>query len=252
MRIALVGSTGQVGRRLEIFLRRVGHEVVGLSRANGWDMTVAGIEDPLTDRLAGTDAVVDVTNVISEDRDGTADFFTHVARNVGRAATRAKVERTVVLSIIGVDGLPDDAHYAGKYAQELAYRDHGPGVHVVRAAHFHQFAGMVVERGRDGERAQVPDFPVQPVHLDVVVRALSDAATGNLGVVSLDVAGPHVEQLPDLAARLVRARGDELDIVATPASPGLAAGACLAGPDALVSGPSFEEWLAIEHPARIN
>jgi uncharacterized protein YbjT (DUF2867 family) len=249
MRIAVAGATGQVGQRLELCLRRDGHQVIGLSRAQGWDLAAERAGDAaLARRLDGVDAVVDVTNLISQDQQEATDFFTTVAGNLGRAAARAGVRRAVVLSIIGVDGIPRDAHYAAKHRQELVYQEQAPGPRVVRAAHFHEFAGMVLEWGRDGGLTRVPHFPIQPVHLDVVVQALCDAATDTLAGKQIDVAGPRVERLPDLVARLARARSEQLEVLQAAASPELAAGACLAGPDAVVAGPSFDEWLAVQAP----
>jgi uncharacterized protein YbjT (DUF2867 family) len=249
MRIAVAGSTGQVGRRLENCLRRDGHEVIGLSRAEGCDLAVVGADHAaLARRLHGSDAVIDVTNLISQDPVESTAFFTTVASNVSRAAAQAGVKTTVLLSIIGVDGIPHDAHYAAKYQQELVYQGQAPDPRVVRAAQFHEFAGMVLDWGRDGGRTNVPDFPVQPVHLDVVVRALAGAATGALDQAQIDVAGPRVERLPDLVTRLVRARGEQIDVVPAPASQQLAAGACLPAPGAMVAGPSFDDWLAAGHP----
>lgn len=247
MRIAIAGSTGQVGRRLEARLRSADHDVLGLSRAQGHDLTAGGASELLARRLDDVAAVVDVTNVSSQDRAATTSFFSSVARTVGAAAARSGVMRTVVLSIIGVDGIPDDAHYAGKYQQELAYREQAPGLTVIRAAQFHEFARMAVEWGRDGRRTTVPDFPLQPVDLEVVVDVLYDAATGVHDRGDVDVAGPRVEQLPNLAARLVRAAGEDLEVATTAASPELASGACLPGPGAIVAGRSFEEWLRAEH-----
>jgi uncharacterized protein YbjT (DUF2867 family) len=249
MRIAIAGSTGQVGRRLEARLRSRGHEVLGLSRGQGYDLAADGAIEVLVRRLEGAEAVVDVTNLTSQDRDATTSFFSSVARTVGEAAARSGVSRTAVLSIIGVDGIPDDAHYAGKYQQELAYREQAPGLTVIRAAHFHEFARMAVEWGRDGRRTRVRDFPLQPVDLEVVVDVLYDAATGVHDHGDVDVAGPRVERLPDLAARLVRAAGDDLDVAAMAASPELASGACLPGPGAIVAGRSFDEWLRSEYPS---
>jgi uncharacterized protein YbjT (DUF2867 family) len=249
MRIAIAGSTGQVGRRLEARLRSGGHEVLGLSRSQGFDLTAGGASEVLVRRLEGVQAVVDVTNLTSRDRDATTSFFSGVAHTVGQAAARSGVRRTVVLSIIGVDGIPDDAHYAGKYQQELAYREQAPGLTVIRAAQFHEFTPMVVEWGRDGRRTTVPDFPLQPVDLEVVVEVLHDAATGVHDRGDIDVAGPRVEQLPDLAARLVRAAGEDLEVATSAASPELASGACLPGPGAIVAGRSFDEWLRAEYAA---
>ncbi|MEQ4206780.1 NAD-dependent epimerase/dehydratase family protein [Actinopolymorpha sp. B17G11] len=252
MRVAVGGSTGQVGRLLNQALRNAGHDVVGLSRAVGFDLADTGVVNVLAERLADVDAVVDVTNVITQDRAESASFFSAVAENIGKAATAAGVSRTVLLSIVGVDGIPNDAHYAAKYLQEQTHREYAPGVHIVRAAQFHEFSEMVLEWGRDRDRTTVPDFPVRPVHLDVVVSALLEAAAGTPVSTMLDVAGPRPERLADMVTRLVRARGERLEVLAVPASPELNAGACIPGADALIAGPSFDEWLEGKYGIRVD
>lgn len=247
MRVAVAGSTGQVGRRLQEALGQGGHEVIGLSRATDFDLADTRVVEALTHRLVDVDAVVDVTNVITQDLVEATGFFAAVAKNVGKAATAAGVSRTVLLSIIGVDGIPHDAHYAGKYRQEQVYREHAPGVHVVRAAHFHEFAEMALEWGLAEDRVTVPDFPVQPVHLDVVVATILRAAIGTPVSTMVDVAGPRPERLVDMVDRVVRARGARLEVVPVPASPELSAGACVPGPDAQCSGPTFDDWLKSEY-----
>jgi uncharacterized protein YbjT (DUF2867 family) len=244
MRIVLAGATGLVGRRVEALLDAAGHEVVGLSRAHGWDLSSPVDQESLTELLIGAEALIDVTNVITQDRDEAITFFEAVARHLAQAAASARVQRAVLLSIIGVDGIPHDAHYVGKYRQELAYRQHFPDVRVVRAAQFHEFPGMALAWGRDGDRAVVPDFPVQPVDVEAVVRVLIEAAAVAPAWMTLELAGPRQERLPDLASRLVRARGEHIQVVRGPASPELAAGACLPSGDALIAGPSFDEWLS--------
>ena len=247
MRVAVVGATGLVGGRVSASLASRGHEVVGVSRGDGVDLSTE-VVDRLAERLQGVDAVLDVTNVITQDRAEAIDFFSTVARTVSAAAQRVGASRIVLLSIIGVDGIPDDAHYAGKYAQEVAYREHAAdALVVVRAAHFHDFAEMALGWGRAEDAATIPDFPVQPVDVDVVVDALVQAVTGAAPYAMLpgavEVAGPLLERLPDLVTRLLDARGEQVRVVAAQASPELAGGACVPGPGAVLAGPSFDEWL---------
>ena len=248
MRIAIAGVTGQVGSLLAETAAARGHEVLGLSRASGFDLTSPDVVPDLAERLSGAAAVVDATNLVSQDQSGVAEFFTSVARHVGEAAAKAGVARTVLLSIIGVDGIPNDAHYAAKYQQELAYREGAPGLHVVRAAQFHTFPGMVLEWGRQGPNATVQDIPVQSVDLGFVVNALLDAATGSLTEALVDVAGPREERLVDLVRLLAARQGDGVQVIPEAASKELTAGAALPGPHALLGGPSFQEWLDATYP----
>ena len=64
----------------------------------------------------------------------------------------------------------------------------------------------------------------------------------------LEIAGPREESLADLARLLVARHGDPLRIegASDPADPDrdlYETGALLPGPDAILAGPTFEEWL---------
>ena len=176
MRIAIAGATGLVGRELSSAARKAGHDVVELSRATGVDL-VEGADDRLDAALAGVEAVVDVTNSPTVEQAGATEFFTAVGERLGAAATRAGVGRTVLLSIIGVDRTPEDGYFVAKLAHEHATRRHAPGVRVLRAAQFHEFAEQSLGWGRAGDVATIPDMPVQPVALAEVVRVLLELAT---------------------------------------------------------------------------
>ena len=246
MRIAIAGATGQVGRELGIAARKAGHDVVELSRATGVDL-VAGSDAELDRALAGAEVVVDVTNSPTVEQDGATAFFETVAERLGAAATRAGVTRTVLLSIIGVDRTPEDGYFVAKLAHERATRRHAPGVRVLRAAQFHEFAEQSLGWGRHGGVVTVPDMPVQPVALSEVVRELLELATAAEPVgpaTVVELAGPRREQLAELVARLVRARGEQLTVEPAPISDAMRDGALLPGPGAIVAGPDFAEWLA--------
>jgi hypothetical protein len=64
----------------------------------------------------------------------------------------------------------------------------------------------------------------------------------------VEIAGPRVENLVDLVAILAAKRGEpvEIEAVSDPTNPDNAlyeSDAALAGPDAIVAGPTFAEWL---------
>ena len=161
MRIAIAGATGLIGSQLTGLARKEGHEVVEIARQTGFDLT-----DPRTDRLeaalAGVEAVVEVTSTRGVlDEKASTDFFTVVARNLGRAATAAGVKRTVVLSIVGIDRGTDYAYYRAKLAQERAIRSSTPGPLVLRATQFHEFPQQMFEWSREGDVTRIIDVPTQ-------------------------------------------------------------------------------------------
>src|SRR5687767_15651567 len=105
MKITVAGASGLIGTKVVDLLESQGHEVVAASRSSGVDvLTGAG----LADALAGADALVDVTNSPAFEADAVMEFFTTSATNLVNAAKAAGVGHYVALSIVGVDGLPED------------------------------------------------------------------------------------------------------------------------------------------------
>ncbi|HEX4344000.1 MAG TPA: hypothetical protein VHZ31_00415 [Solirubrobacteraceae bacterium] len=241
MRIAIAGATGLVGRELTTLARAAGHDVVELSRSQGIDLVAGGgIEEALT----GVEAVVDVTNAPTTERDGATEFFATVGERLGGAATRAGVARTVVLSIVGVDRTPDDGYFVAKLAHERSTQAHAPGPRVLRAAQFHEFAGQSLEWGRDGDASAISDMTIQPVAMTVVAQALLDMATDADDRAHVEIAGPRRERLVEMVRRLVAERGDDVAVRPGPVSDAVRDGALLPGPAATIAGPDFAAWLA--------
>jgi uncharacterized protein YbjT (DUF2867 family) len=241
MRMAIAGATGMVGRELVAQAKAAGHDVVELSRSTGVDL-VAGTG--VDDALAGVEVVVDVTNAPATDAAAASAWFTAIGTNLGAAATRAGVQRTVLLSIIGIDDTPEVDHYVAKVAHERATTEHAPGPVIVRAAQFHEFAGQVLEWGRDGDATTIATKPVQPVALAEVARVLLDVATHGADQAIVEVAGPRPEQLGDMVARLVAATGEQVRVITVPGTAAELGGSLLPGPDAILTGPDFATWLA--------
>src|SRR6478736_4888674 len=73
MKITVFGATGLIGSKVVDLLNEAGHDVVAASRASGADVLTG---EGLTDALAGTDALVDLTNSPSFDDGPVMDFFT--------------------------------------------------------------------------------------------------------------------------------------------------------------------------------
>jgi uncharacterized protein YbjT (DUF2867 family) len=241
MRIAVAGSTGLVGRNVVAAAIAAGHEVVGLARENGIDLTSP---DGLAERLAGVDAVVDVTASPGIDPAEATEFFTTVARNLGEAATAAGVARTVVLSIIGVDAMPDYGYYQAKLAQEQAVIEHAPGPRILRAAQFLNFPAQMLQWSRQGDVVTLPEMKTQPVAVEEIARVLLALADGTETRTRVELAGPKPEDLADLVRQLIAHRGEQVTVETRVESEGMASGACLPGPDAIIAGPDFATWLA--------
>jgi uncharacterized protein YbjT (DUF2867 family) len=244
MRIAVVGGTGLAGRHTVAALRAAGHEALALARSRGVDVaTGAGLDEA----LAGTDAVVDVGNYQAAGREATKDAFAIATKNLLAACTRARVAHYVLLSIVGLERIAGNAHYAGKRVQEHLLAESGLPYSLLRATQFHDFAAVVVSWTRQGGLAGVPPILIQPVAVAEVGEALAALAAGAPQGRVRDLAGPSPEDLVDMARRTLAARGEKLRLVPswqTGVYGVEAAGeVLLPGPEARLGTISFDEWL---------
>ena len=160
MRIAVAGGTGLVGGMTVRALERAGHDPVVISRSTGAN-TITG--DGLDEALQGVEAVVDASNTNELEADATRAFFGTSTKNLLAAEERAGVGHHVVLSIIGIDRVSGNGHYAGKLRQEEVAEAGPVPVTILRAAQFFEFAELVMGWMRDGDTITLPPLLLQPV-----------------------------------------------------------------------------------------
>ncbi len=247
MRVAVIGGTGLVGRHATKALRYAGHDAVVVARSTGTDVTTGANLDAA---LAGVQAVIDVTNTAAGDAAAARKFFATTTGQLLAAEQEAGVTHHVVLSIVGVDRVEGNAHYAGKRLQEeIALAGPIPAT-IVRATQFHEFAAMVVDWTRQGDVATVPPLLLQPVATSDVGQVLAEIATGTPQGRARDLAGPETQDLVDMARRTLTARGQSVRLV--PSWRGglfgveMAGEVLLPGPDAQLAPTTFDAWLTAE------
>jgi uncharacterized protein YbjT (DUF2867 family) len=252
MKVAVAGATGRVGRHIVEVLESRGHHAVRISRSEGVDV-ISG--EGLDAALAGVEAVIDAATGPSPDKDESIAFFTTAARNLHEAGERAGVQRLVTVSIIGIDEFVG-GYSAGKLAHEQATLAGPIPARIVRAAQFHEFVGQLLAWGTQGDVAYVPSFRSQLVAAHSVAEVLVDVATAPEFVSDreathrpfVEVAGPREESLVAMAELLAARRGDAITIqgVSNPDDPDAVLseqGALLPSVQAILTGPTFEEWL---------
>ncbi len=252
MRIVVLGGTGVVGRHVVEQAIARGHDVASGSRHDAANSVAPQHRVDLrtgrglADLLRRDDVVVDVTNVSAARAASAIHGFEETAAHAVAAATRARAARLVLLSIVGIDDVPL-GYYRGKLAQEAVYRTAKVPVTVLRATQFHEFPGQMLAVATRGPVALLPRSMIQPVAARDVAAALIDAAEQPHQARMPDLAGPEVHALPDLARRLLRARGGSTRVLC-PWLPGRAArlmsqGALLLR-EGRTSSLTFDEWLA--------
>jgi uncharacterized protein YbjT (DUF2867 family) len=244
LRVAVAGGTGRVGRHVVEVLEGSGHHAVVLARSSGVDL-MSG--DALPDALIGVDAVIDVTNRPAADRETARGFFETTTGNLLTAEQDAGVGHHVLLSILGLDRVEGNAHYAGKRRQEELVQAARVPATIVRATPFHDFAAMVVGWTRHGDTARIPPLLIQPVAVADVAEVLVEVATGAPGAGRIDLADPEPQDLVDMARRTLTARGEDVRIVPTWRGifgTEMAGEVLLPGPDARIIPTTFDTWLA--------
>src|SRR4051794_4619654 len=248
MQVAVIGGGGGAGAYAVGGLRNDGHTVRDISRRTGVDVYTG---EGLVDALAGVEVVVDALNTTSLRRAAAVDFFSTTARRVQSAAEAQGVAHLVLLSILGIDRVRGYGYYEAKLAQEAEAAAGAVPVTVLRSAQFHEFPGQLLARLRLGPVALVPHIRSQPVAARTVGRHLAQLATQRPGGL-VELAGPEVHDVADLAHRLARAHAQRLRVLGVNlpgrAARDMRAGALLATTATTIDGPTYDDWLRSADP----
>ncbi|MFL6224989.1 MAG: SDR family oxidoreductase [Actinomycetes bacterium] len=246
MKIAVAGGTGLVGRQTVEAVRRVGHDPLVLARSAGVDLTTGA---GLPAVLDGVDAVIDVTNTPSVNTDQMRAFFAAVTGHLLAAEHHGGVRHHVVLSIVGLDRLPDHGHYAGKREQERLSLSGPVPASVVRATQFFDFAAQMVNWTLRGQSAALAPLLLQPVAVTDVADVLVEVALGEPVNGICELAGPETQDLVDMARRTLAARGESLRLIPTwrgRYGVEMAGEVLLPRPDARLAPTTFDHWLTTQ------
>ena len=153
-------------------LGRAGHEAVVVARSRGVDLTTGqGLDEALT----GAEAVIDATSARAGDAEGAREVFGAMTERLLDAERDAGVAHHVLLSIVGVDRLEGNAHYAGKRRREDLVEAGPVPATIQRATQFHEFPEQVAgSMERDGV-APIAPLLLQPVAAAEVMLAGPEA-----------------------------------------------------------------------------
>jgi len=242
MKIAVVGGTGLIGSRVVADLNAAGHEAVPHSLSTGVDViTGQGVDAALAD----ADVVVNLTNSPTFD-DASPAFFRTSMDNLLAAAERSGVGHFVILSIVGVDRVPELDYYRAKTLQEDILKAGPIPWSVVRATQFMEFVDAVLSWTADGDTVRLPRTPIQPVAADDVAATVADVAAGPPLNATLDLAGPDVYPLDELGRFTLASRGDERSVTTDDTAGMFAAvrgDVLTAGEGARIAATRYADWL---------
>ena len=205
MKITVVGASGRIGSRVVGDLKAQGHDVVAASRSTGVDvLSGAG----LAKALHGADALVNVTDSPILEAAPAMEFFTASTSVLVEAARNAGIGHFVLLSIVGVDAVPDAGYFRAKVAQEKMVAESGIPYTIVRATQFVEFAERITDSLTAGDEVRVPDALIQPIPADDAAAAIARAAVGEALNGIVNVGGPMKITFEQLARDALAQKGD--------------------------------------------
>jgi uncharacterized protein YbjT (DUF2867 family) len=229
MKIVVFGGTGLIGLQVVQRLILACHDAVPAARYHGVDLITG---DGLEQVLEGAEVVINVTNSPTFD-EASLDFFRTSTNNLLEAGTRAAVRHQVVLSIVGVDRVPQVGYFRAKTMQEELLRQGPTPYSIVRATQLFEFMDTVLSWTSDDTAVRLPPTRIQPVAAADVIDAVIEVSLGVPLRGVRNVAGPDVFRLDELARFTLAARGDGRSVI-TDARAGMFA--AVTG-DELVAGP---------------
>ncbi|MET8650447.1 SDR family oxidoreductase [Nocardia aurea] len=242
MKLTVIGGTGRIGSQVVRKLTEAGHQAVPAAPSTGVDLITG---EGLDRALAGADVVIDLANSPTFD-EASIDFFRTSMNNLLRAGERAGVRHQVVLSIVGVDQVPQLDYYRAKTMQEELLRQGPTPYSIVRATQFFEFVDAVMDWTADGDTVHLPTTRLQPIAAADIVDAVIEVATGEPLLGIRNVAGPDVFPLDELGRVTLAAHHDDRTVVTDDEAGMFAAvtgDVLTAGPDAHLAPTHYRDWL---------
>ncbi|MFH9085689.1 MULTISPECIES: SDR family oxidoreductase [unclassified Streptomyces] len=242
MKVAVIGGTGLIGSQVVRNLEAAGHEAVPHSHSTGVDViSGAGLDAA----VAGADVVVNTTNSPTFDAASLA-FFQTSMDNLLASARKGGVGHIVILSIVGVDQVPELDYYRAKVLQENILAAGPVPYSIVRATQFMEFMDDVLSWTSDGDTVRLPATPIQPIAAKDVADAVAEAAMGAPLNGTRNIAGPEVFTLDELGRMTLSRKGDNRSVVTDPTAGMFAVvkGDVLTDPHARLAPTRYEDWLS--------
>jgi len=242
MKLTVIGGTGLIGSQVVQKLTAAGHEAVPAAPSTGVDLiTGKGLDRA----LEGAAVVVNLANSPTFD-EASLGFFRTSMNNLLAAGERAGVRHQVILSIVGVDQVPQLDYYRAKALQEDLLRQGPTPYSIVRATQFFEFMDAVLSETSDDDTVRLPATRLQPIAAADVADAVVEVSTGPPLQGIWNVAGPDVFPLDELGRITLAARQDNRTVI-TDDEAGMFAGitgdALTAGPDAHLAPTHYQDWI---------
>ncbi|MEV0298575.1 NAD(P)H-binding protein [Nocardia sp. NPDC050710] len=246
MKLTVIGGTGRIGSQVIQKLTAAGHEAVPAAPSTGVDLITG---QGLDHALEGAEVVINLANSPTFD-EASLDFFRISMNNLLAAGERAGVGHQVVLSIVGVDQVPELDYYRAKALQEDLLRQGPTPYSIVRVTQFFEFMDAVISWASDGDTVRLPATRLQPIAAADVAAAVVEVSTGTPLRGIRNFAGPDVFPLDELGRVTLAAQHDSRTVITDDKAGMFAAvtgDVLIAGPDAHLAPTHYRDWIQKAH-----
>lgn len=187
MKIAVVGGTGMLGRRISAELLRRGHDVRVLSRSSSAHQVNLETGEGLEAALEGCNALINASNASANARSILIDGTNRLLA----AGKRAGIDHHLCVSIVGCERVPM-GYFGIKAEQELAVEQSDVPWTIVRATQFHEYIAGMFEQAARWRILPLLNFPIQTVAAHEVAHAIADAIEAKPRHSRIEIAGPEI------------------------------------------------------------
>ena len=136
-----------------------------------------------------------------------------LSNNLLAVGKSAGVRHQVILSIVGVDQVPQLVYYRAKVLQEELLRQGPTPYSIVRATQFFEFMKPLMSLTSDDRAVRLPSIHLQPIASADVVDAVVEVSTGKPLQGIWNVAGPDVFSLDELGRVTLAAQHDKRTVI---------------------------------------
>ena len=242
MKLTVIGGTGLIGSQVVQKLTAAGHQAVPAALSTGLDLITGQGLDPA---LEGAEVVVNLANSPTFD-EASLGFFRTSMNNLLAAGERAGVRHQVILSIVGVDQVPQLDYYRAKTLQEDLLRQGPTPYSIVRVTQFFEFMTTLMTETSDDATVRLPATRLQPIAAADVADAVVEVCTGTPLQGIRNFAGPDVFPLDEIGRLTLAVQHDNRTAV-TDDNAGTFAGVTgdvlIAGPDAHLAPTHYQDWI---------
>jgi uncharacterized protein YbjT (DUF2867 family)/quercetin dioxygenase-like cupin family protein len=245
MKIVVIGGSGLIGTKLVSKLRENGHQVVAASPSCGVNTLSC---EGLGEALKGASVVIDVSNPSSFEAEAAMTFFETSTRNLLLYGESAGVIHHVVLSVVGLERLPEYGYFRAKIAQENLIKASSIPFSIIRATQFFEFIGRIADEATHGNSVRAASALIQPMAANDVANLVARVAEGAPLNSTIEVAGPEQFPLDGLIRQYLAACNDLRQVIsdlhARYFGGELSERTLVPDNDALLSEMRFEGWLS--------